>query len=109
MLKIIGTTIYLTRGDTAYIQITLTDSAGNAYVPAEGDVIRFAVKKLYSDVNVLLEINIPTETLMLTINPADTKKFRFGEYKYDIELTRSDGVVDTFIDRADFFVTEEVE
>lgn len=109
MLKIKGSKIMLTRGDTAQILITLKDSNGDNYVPQEGDVIRFAAKKNYSDETPVIEINVPVDTLYLVINPEDTKSLPFGEYKYDIQITRADGVIDTFIDRAEFWITEEVE
>lgn len=109
MLKITGTKIKLTRGDTAQILITLKDSNGDNYVPQNGDVIRFAAKKNYTDETPVIEINVPVDTLSLVIHPEDTKSLPFGEYKYDIQITRADGVIDTFIDRAEFWVTEEVE
>jgi hypothetical protein len=44
----------------------------------------------------------------LVINPEDTKNLAFSSYVYDIELTKEDGTVDTFIDRAKIKITEEV-
>lgn len=104
------TTITMTRGDTFKAQISLTDSEGRPYEPVEGDHIRFAVKKNWTDLdkNVLINKEIPTDTLILTLVPADTKDLEFGEYVYDIQFSNSAGEVDTFIDRAVFILTEEV-
>lgn len=111
MLHISGTTISMTRGDTAKILLTLSQANDTPYVPAEGDAIRFAVKRNYSDTRALLKIDVPTDEtpLVLHIKPTDTKKLPYGTYKYDIQLTKADGTVDTFIDRATFTLTEEVE
>ena len=104
------TTITLTRGDTFKAQISLTDAEGNPYVPQEGDSIRFAVKKDYKDPDrkVLIVKEVPLDTMILTLDPEDTKEMDFGEYVYDIQLTNSAGEVDTFIDKSIFILTEEV-
>lgn len=110
MLKISGTTITLTRGDSALITLTLTYKNGDFYEPAEGDKIRFAVKKNFNDlVPPLLILDIPTDTLLLHISPEDSKQLAYGQYKYDIQLTTGSGEVDTFIDRANLVITEEVD
>lgn len=101
--------ITLTRGDTARIQVNITDATGQPYVPQDGDVIRFALKKRYADDTPLINITIPNDTLLLEISPSDTKPLRFGTYKYDIQITMANGTVDTFIDRGQFVITEEVE
>lgn len=110
MQKVKNTTIYLTRGDTLKVQISLSDPDGNPYEPQEGDRIRFAVKKDYNDPEKMLLINkeVPLDTMILTLDPEDTKEMEFGDYVYDLELTNSAGEVDTFIDRAMFTLTEEV-
>lgn len=101
--------ITLTRGDSASIQVVITDGYGVPYTPAAGDVVRFAVKKRYTDTATLINITIPNETLVLDIAPSDTKNLKFGAYKYDIQLTTAGGTVDTFIDRGTLLITEEVE
>ena len=109
MLKINGTTITLTRGDTLRASLEITDAEGNTYTPVSGDTIRFAMKKSYSDSACLIEKVIPNDTLMLSLDPSDTKDLAFGSYVYDIEITFATGAVDTFIDKATFRISEEVE
>ena len=104
-----GTTITLTRGDTFMAQISITDSSGNPYIPVEGDSIRFAMKATYADKEPLLIKEIPIDTLILKINPEDTKELKFGVYIYDIQLTKATGEVDTFITTAKLKITEEVD
>ena len=96
MYRIDGTAITLTKGDSFYCTLTLKKN-GTAYVPAESDSIRFAMKKTYSASTVLIEKTIPTDTLLLHLLPADTKELPTGKYVYDIELTDGDGEVDTFV------------
>lgn len=112
MLKINETTIYLTRGDSALIQLTLTNKDGSAYVPASGDSIRFAMKRAMTDKHaVLLTVQIPINTLVLAIEPEMTEELKYNKvipYKYDIELTSASGQVDTFIADADLYLLPEV-
>ena len=112
MVEIKGTTVWMTRGDTVVLTITITDVNGEPYVPESGDIIRFAMKKNYTDANPILLKTIPIDTMELIIEPEDTKNLPFGEvkghYKYDIELTKESGFVDTFIPRADIYILEEV-
>lgn len=110
MVKVNGTSITMTRGDTAMLQLYLTYQDEEPYEPAEGDYIRFAMKKSFDDsVPPMLVIEIPTDTLLLEIEPEDTKTLSYGSYCYDIQLTTSEGIVDTFIDRAILTLTEEVD
>ncbi len=110
MFTIKKTSIILTRGDTLKAQISITDKDGNPYEPVLGDVIRFAMKKHYSDPDsaVLIVKDIPIDTLVLTLLPEDTKDLDFGNYVYDIQITTASGDVDTFIAKASLTLTEEV-
>lgn len=116
MYKVDGTTITMTRGDTVTIQIEMKRGS-ETYTPQEGDVIRFAAKKPmlnmsrteYVDPVPLVRKTIPNDTLILSIQPNDTKALAFGEYVYDIELTYANGNVDTFIAEARLIIAPEVE
>ena len=101
-------TITLTRGDTLIVTLTLTDSADQPYTPQSGDVIRFALKKWYTDEDVLITKTIPNNTMILRLDPADTASLKFGDYVYDLQITYADGRVDTFIAKATFKISEEV-
>lgn len=61
-----------------------------------------------NDETPLLIKEIPIDTMILTLNPEDTKHLPFGKYVYDIELTKATGEVDTFITKAILKLTEEV-
>ena len=109
MVKVNGTTVTMTRGDTFTATLTLKDASGNLYEPVSGDAIRFAAKQTYSDCVPKIIKVIPNEDLTLTLDPADTKKLKFGTYVYDIQITFADGRVDTVIDRGKLIITEEVD
>ena len=118
MYIIDGTKIKMTRGDTfrASIEILVDDEV---YTPVDGDSVRFALKHKemskdrngYSDFvdeEPILVKSIPTDTMILELLPEDTKGFSFGKYKYDLEITFSNGDVDTFVADASFELMAEV-
>ena len=110
MHTIDGNNITLTRGDSLSIQLELTTSDGAIYTPAEGSSIRFAMKERYTDSDdaVKLVKNIPINTLVLEIEPEDTKELKMRKkYVYDIQLTDETGRVDTFI-KGIFLIDNEV-
>lgn len=104
-----GTTITLTRGDTFEALVSATKRDGTQYVPVAGDTIRFAMKENYDDPRPLLVKDIPIDTMMLTLEPQDTADLNFGKYVYDIQLTKANGKVDTFISKAILKLSEEVD
>ena len=107
--KVKNNTIYLTRGDTFKAQVTISNPDGSVYTPVEGDTIRFALKENVEDEECLILRDIPIDTMLLVINPEDTKGLEFGSYVYDVQLTKANGDVDTFITASKFKITAEVE
>lgn len=96
MYAVDGTNIELTRGDTFAAVIEITKD-GETYTPGAGDVIRFAMKHRYTDRNCVVEKVIDNESLLLRIEPSETKNVCGNEFVYDIEITFANGDVDTFI------------
>lgn len=91
--------IKMPRGDSASIPLSLKRGE-EGYTPVEGDTIRFAMKKSYKDPDdkVLINKEIPISTMMLEIEPSDTKELDMGKsYVYDIQFTSAEGKIDTFI------------
>lgn len=112
---ITGKEIQLTRGDSFFAQISIKKDE-EEYIPQTGDYIRFALKRSkllsdksdYIDREPLILKEIPIDTMLLELEPEDTKGLPFGTYVYDIEITFEDGTVDTFITEAKFILTKEV-
>jgi len=86
--------IYLTRGDVAVIDITVSTPDNTEYIFSTGDVVRFQVfEKGRPDVVVLTkEVNISSETSVVSIS-LEHKDTKIGEliskpkdYWYEIEL-----------------------
>ena len=116
MYVIDGTNIKLTRGDSFYCEISMKNRNGEPYEPQAGDVVRFYLKRdllnppksEYIDRNPLISKAVPTDTMILHLEPDDTKGLGFGEYVYDVELTFANGDVDTFINNARLSLVPEV-
>ena len=47
--------------------------------------------------------------MLLQLTPDDTKSLEFGTYVYDIQITYSNGDVNTFLDKGTLKLTEEVD
>lgn len=108
-VKIANTTITMTRGDTLKTKVNILGSDGTPYVPRETDKIVFAAKKSYSDDDTVIFKEIPYDTCILHLEPNDTKLLdQPCTYRYEIEITMSDGTVDTFI-KGNLKITEEVQ
>ena len=111
MVSINGTNISVTRGDTLDISIEILYPDGSPYTVLAGDVIRFALKQRYTDPYPLICKEIPHAGMNLRLEAEETKALQAGgaPYVYDIQITMEGGTVCTFIDRAKFTVTEEVD
>lgn len=110
MLKVENNAIYLTRGDTAFLEIGLTDEHGDPYIPQPLDIVIFRLKKSASSKPVLIEKIIDPETMVLELNENDTKSLKFDTYKYEIELTTADNNYHfTAIENEDFEIGPELE
>lgn len=104
-------TIYLTRGDTANIDINIFyEDSAEPYVPQSTDVIKFSVKKDVNDSSYVFQKTATVSNGVATVNivPSDTSGKDYGEYVYDVQLTQSDGSVYTVVPYSKFRLTEEV-
>lgn len=108
-VKIIGNNIIMTRGDTLKTKIEIKDSDGKEYIPDKEDKIRFAAKKQHNDAKPYILKEIPIDTCVLHLLPEDTKVLpQPCECVYDIQITMTDGTVDTFI-MGKLTIMQEVE
>lgn len=90
MLNIKGQNIIMTRGDTAALTLIFTGDE-----VTDGTDVRFTVKKAAEDKTTLIVKTMKAEgnRAVLTLEPADTKTMRTGQYCYDVRLetTLADG------------------
>lgn len=109
MVKVENNIITITRGDTLEVPVYIGTAEGEPFVPAPGDVIRFALKGSYRDAEPLIVKRIPNDTLILRLEASETKQLANSRkpYVFDIELTTPGGTVDTFL-TGSMYVTEEV-
>lgn len=106
----VGYDITLTRGDSLPLQLTNLKKNDVAYTPDPEDAIRFAMKRKYKDPDedAVLVKSISPDTLILSIDPEDTKELAMGKtYVYDIQITDKYGFVATFIE-GNFTIGNEV-
>ena len=110
-MKIQGTNISMTRGDSEAIKVTVKDTLGNVIPLVTGDTIYFTVREYVMSTTKVIE-KIVTEfddgEALITINPQDTNDLRFASYVYDIQLTRENGMVKTISPPSEFTITGEV-
>ena len=106
MLYIKGNDIKLTRGDTLYLTIPITNGE-EEYIVQSDDTLTFSVKKMLSDSDYKIQkVIIGNNTFH--IEPSDTANLPFGRYYYDIELLTAAGDVYTIIDTSLFELLTEV-
>ena len=99
-------TIYLTRGDSAYLAVNIKHK-GKDYIAQDGDVLTFSVKKDVDDEEYVIKKTFYAGNAIV-INPEDTKHRPFGKYVYDVQMTTSRGEVFTVVEPTLFYIKEEV-
>lgn len=99
--------ITLTRGDSASISVALKNPDGTYYNLQSGDELLFTVKYNCITEDIIIQKDISTDAIINLI-PSDTKDLLYGEYFYDVQLTRANGSVNTVIPPRDFIVAKEV-
>ena len=98
--------ITLTRGDTGYLEIEITDENDYKYGLEQGDTLIFTVKNNPRCPDALIQKRFTD--LNVKIEPKDTQTLSFGSYCYDVQLTQSNGDVTTIVGPARFTLKEEV-
>ena len=113
MFSINKNRITITRGDSAYITISVVDGNGNAFALDDSVALRGQVRSILNDdenLGLLFEADISINedgTATWHIKPSDTAKATMGiPYYYDIELHIGDDVF-TIISSS-MFISDEV-
>lgn len=105
--------IIITKGDTACIQIELTDETDEPLSLSDGDRVKIQVRDWKTDGILLFEgtVTLDAETSIATwyIHPEDTKRARPGKtYYWDGEIELASGEVYTFVEPSGFEVLPEI-
>ena len=106
MLNCQNNTITLTRGDTAILRLDITDDKGNPYKLTDSDVVIFTLKRSVMERDVIFQKSMVDGKII--IHPQDTAHLEYGQYVYDVELTKENGFVATVIPPHRFVIAEEV-
>lgn len=89
--------IQATKGDTIIMPFVVINNDNSIYQVQTGDVINFGLKENYADTECLIEKTINNDELKLILEHDDTKELEVGSYVYDIQITKANGEVHTFI------------
>jgi len=103
VLKIVNNKIYLIRGDSGAITVTVLNADGSTRLIQPDDEILMTVRTTPTS-EILFQKTGPE----IIIEPEDTAALAFGTYCYDVQITLADGTVDTVIPKNEFVVLEEV-
>lgn len=96
--------VTLTRGDSCAFNVEIKNNRGEIYTPTETDVITFTMKKDSKTSEVLIKKTGTT----IVFDPEDTRKFKYGNYLYDVTLTTASGAVFTIIPPTEFVLADEI-
>jgi len=109
MLKISGNKISLTRGDSAYITLTINTNDG-VYTLNEGDEVRVQVRDVPNTGELIFEGNIEmiNDEIVWHIYPAQTTDLEVATYYWDAQLQTANGDIFTFIPASAFKLLDEV-
>ena len=111
MLEIKGKNIYLTRGDSAYITITIRNQSGELYEVQDSDELRLQVRTSPNTGKLVFEGRLIKESktsFVWYIRPEDTSECKISDLYYDCQLTLSNGDVFTVIPCSKFVLKDEV-
>ena len=96
--------IAMTRGDSESITVRCSEPF------ADGDTVTFTMRPdIEGEIALQKEItDFPDGEAVIVFEPEDTASLDFGDYVYDIQLTRANDTVTTLVVPARFRLTEEV-
>ena len=111
MVNITDKNIFMTKGDTAILSLTIYDKKGEKYIPNYNDVCLLTIKKYTSQSAPSAQIKgtADGENVRFEIKPEDTSNLVCGEYVYDIQVKFDhNGDVNTVIPLSKFVLMQEV-
>ena len=109
MLKISGNKISLTRGDSAYITLTINTENG-IYNLLDGDEVRVQVRDVPNTGELIFDgiIDVINDEIIWHILPRQTSDLEVKTYYWDAQLQTPNGDIFTFIPSSPFKLMDEV-
>ena len=98
-------TIYLTKGDSAEIEVKIYDNSGKQRQIYADDRLTLTVKKSGYDTE---SFSVEGVNGVFSILPEHTKSLATGYYCYDVQLNTFTGKVYTVIPKSNFVIKEEI-
>lgn len=111
MLKLSGTKISLTKGDSAYITINICKEDGSPYILQEGDEVSIQVRHKPNGGELLFNgviTDVSEDKFVWYIRPEDTNDAEIKVYYWDAQIKTIEGDVYTFIPMTTLRLTDEV-
>lgn len=96
MLSVKDGVITLTKGDTAYLSVALTDASGQPYELQTGDLLTLTIRRVADAESDVLLTSV-SDTTTLTLTAEQTALLPVGPLSYDIQLTTQAGEVFTVV------------
>ena len=99
--------VYVTRGDSAYLDIDLKDGSGQPLILGDEDVVRCQVRNVPNTGKLLFEghlVKNEGSSYTWQIRPEDTKDAPADNYVWDAEVEYYTGEIFTFIPAQSKFV-----
>ncbi len=114
MLRVVKGDIFITRGDTGYLQFIpeVQDPETQEFSPYEfedGDSVIFRIQLVKGVFEKACQIELETNTCVLALVPDDTESLDFRTYYYEVELITNREEHFTFIANRRFTVEKEIE
>lgn len=106
MLYVDNENVFLTRGDSCDLIVTIRDITGSIYEMQAGDILTFTIKVNCYTEDIIIQKEISSN--IITLTPADSEKLAYGAYWYDVQLTTAGEDIYTVIPPHRFNITPEV-
>jgi len=111
-MRINGTDIFMTRGDSETFHVLLYDQIDEIERPfIEGDTVYMTVKTSTQTAHKIFQkviTQFEDGQAVIHIEPVDTQGLKYHDYVYDVQMVKEDGSVTTIITPSRFVIEEEV-
>lgn len=110
-MNTVGNAIEIIQANTISLTLSCTNTDGTSSPLVTGDTVYLTVKKNLSDVDKAFQKVVTSFTngnAVIEIASTDTKTLPIGDYFYDIQINKANGVVTTVIPPSKFTILGRV-